>query len=142
VVHVLTYNREFVRDLTFDTMTTWRRALEHALKTTWAAPLRDRGLPHRCSVVEDESPAAGLIRVAEREGADLLVVGTRARHGLASRVRGSLSYALTHHAGCPVVVVPPAWAHPSVTPERTGSRSLVEASPRPRISWPNISSTH
>jgi nucleotide-binding universal stress UspA family protein len=108
-VHVLTYDREFVRDLTLDTMTTWRRNLESSLKSAWVAPLHDQGIPHRWTLVEDESPAAGLIRAADREQADLIVVGTRGRSTFGGRVLGSTSYSLTHHSRRPVVVVPPTW---------------------------------
>jgi nucleotide-binding universal stress UspA family protein len=112
-VHVLTYNRELLRDLTPDTMTTWRRDLERELETSWVRPLHELQVPHRCAVVEDESTAAGLIRAADREQADLIVVGARGRSTLAGRVLGSTSYSLTHHAHRPVIVVPPGWRRPA-----------------------------
>ena len=48
-------------------------------------------------------PAESL--VAEAEGADLVVVGSRGRGGLTSALLGSVSGHVVHHAGCPVVVV-------------------------------------
>jgi nucleotide-binding universal stress UspA family protein len=112
-VHVLTYDREFVHDLSPDTMTTWRRSLEHDLQTSWVAPLIDHGVAHRCAVIEDESPAAGLIHAADREQSDLIVVGARGHSSFASRVLGSTSYSLTHHARRPVIVVPATWRQPA-----------------------------
>ena len=54
-----------------------------------------------------EGPAAAtLLHLAA--GADLLVVGTRGRGGVTEMVLGSVSRQCTHHAPCPVVVVPPA----------------------------------
>ncbi|MCB0976654.1 MAG: universal stress protein [Acidimicrobiales bacterium] len=107
-VNVLTYSHEFMRDITFDTVTTWRRSLEKELKSKWVAPLVERGIPYRCLVVEQDSPALGLVKAADKEGADLIVVGTRGSSRLGGRMLGSTSYSLAHHAHCPVTVVPPA----------------------------------
>lgn len=111
-VHVLTYSHEFVRDLSIETMTNWRRELTHELSTRWVAPLIEHGVPHRCAVVEDESPAAGLIHAADREQSDLIVVGARGHSSFAGRVLGSTSYSLTHRARRPVIVVPATWRQP------------------------------
>jgi nucleotide-binding universal stress UspA family protein len=111
-VHVLTYNRELLRDLTPDTMTTWRRDLEAQLNTSWVRPLVDHHVAHRCLLIEDESPASGLLRAADREQADLTIVGARGRSSFAGRLLGSTSYSLTHRARRPVIVVPPSWQQP------------------------------
>lgn len=53
------------------------------------------------------SPAKVLLDAAE--DASLLVVGSRGLGGFAGLLLGSVSQKLTHHAGCPVVIVrPPA----------------------------------
>jgi nucleotide-binding universal stress UspA family protein len=106
-VHVLTYNQELVRDVSLDTMRTWRRELERELRSRWAQPLTDHGIDKRCLVVEADSVAQGLLDVADREGASLLVVGATGHGGVASRVLGGVTYRVTHRARQPVVVVPP-----------------------------------
>ena len=52
-------------------------------------------------------PAAHLIQLAEREGADLLVVGTHQRKGFERLRRGSVSAGVLHQATMPVLLVPP-----------------------------------
>jgi nucleotide-binding universal stress UspA family protein len=49
-------------------------------------------------------PAEELLRAAA--GADMVVVGSRGAGGFARLLLGSVSTQLTHHAHCPVVVIP------------------------------------
>jgi nucleotide-binding universal stress UspA family protein len=106
--HILTYDREFGRDLTLDTMRPWRRELEHDLRTKWTEPLRVANVRHYCVLFEAESCAIGLRELAKRDGADLMVVGANGHHP--SRVLGRLGDRLVHHARLPVVVIPSSWS--------------------------------
>ena len=108
-VHVLTYEYEFERDLSLDTMRTWRRELERDLRNAWTEPLRAVPVRSGCMLVEASSPTDGLLEVARRERTDLIVVGARGHGVIAGRVMGRISYRLAHHAAQPVVVVPPQW---------------------------------
>lgn len=108
-VHVLTYSRELLRDVTPDTMRRWRRDLGDDLRARWCEPLVVADVEHRSVVVEGDSPAVGLLDTADEENADLLVVGANGHGGFADRVLGSVSYRVTHRARQPVVVVPPDW---------------------------------
>lgn len=83
-----------------------RKELMTVLDDEWAAPLRKAEIPHR-SVVEAGSPSDVIMRVADREKADLIVVGSRGRGGFAGLLLGSVSQQVAHYARQPVVVVPP-----------------------------------
>ncbi len=81
-----------------------RHRAERDLAGPWSEPARAAGLAPRCHVVEDD-PSNGLLRVAEQQGATLVVVGS---HGAGGRHRpfvGSLTRNILHHATIPVVVV-------------------------------------
>ena len=59
----------------------------------------------------DGFPADELLRAAE--DAEMIVVGSRGNGGFARLLLGSVSTQLTHHAKCPVVVIPADNGHQS-----------------------------
>lgn len=61
----------------------------------------ERGIECR-SAVEAGDPGEVLVSLAERHGADLLVVGSK---GMERRVLGSIPNTVTHKASCSVLVV-------------------------------------
>lgn len=52
-------------------------------------------------------PADEIVARAEREHADLIVMGTRGQSGIARAVLGSVADAVMRRAPCPVLLVPP-----------------------------------
>src|SRR5262249_62431110 len=79
--------------------------LRHHFEEHWCRPLRDAGVPYR-SYVAEESATHALVRLAEREHADLIVLGAHGHGGFADRLLGSTSYSVSHAAPCPVVIIP------------------------------------
>lgn len=57
--------------------------------------------------VQLDAPAFAVTRLATEIEADLIVVGTHGRHGMARWLLGSVAEAVVRQATCPVLVVPP-----------------------------------
>ena len=50
------------------------------------------------------SPAQGVVQLAERDEADVVVVGTRGNGGFRKLVLGSVANSVLHYADCSVLV--------------------------------------
>jgi nucleotide-binding universal stress UspA family protein len=82
----------------------WQEDMERVLEEQWCAPLRTTGVAYRSFSVEG-GPAA-LLGVANREQAELVVVGRSGRSGLSELLLGSFSHHVVHHSSVPIVVIP------------------------------------
>ena len=60
--------------------------------------------PHRF-LQERGHPVEAILRVAEREKAGLIVLGSRGLQGVEALMLGSVSSGILHHATCPVLIV-------------------------------------
>jgi nucleotide-binding universal stress UspA family protein len=82
-----------------------RDEIRERFEAEWCAPLDGPDL--RCRrVVRDGSPVTALLAVADDEGADLIVVGSRGLGGYPEQLLGSTSTQVAQHAHCPVTIVP------------------------------------
>lgn len=61
------------------------------------------------AVVHADEPAEEILRAAREERIDLLVMGTHGHSGLSRALIGSVSSTVARRAGCPVLLVPPAF---------------------------------
>lgn len=89
-----------------------QRETTQRLATEWSGPLHGVGVQHR-PVLFTGSPDA-LLEVAEREDADLIVVGPRGHGGFAGLHIGSLAHHLAHHTRRPLAIVPAPGAQANI----------------------------
>lgn len=64
-----------------------------------------KGVAEPKSIVLDTEPARGIVNTAKREGADLVVLGSRGLSGLEGVLAGSISYKVLHSAPVSALVV-------------------------------------
>lgn len=77
-----------------------------------AARARKAGLTCTTSLLEGP-PHIEIVRHARDTNADLIVVGTHGRTGIAHAVLGSVAERVVHRSACPVLVVPALRSAPS-----------------------------
>ncbi|MEA2179108.1 MAG: hypothetical protein QOG77_2405, partial [Solirubrobacteraceae bacterium] len=82
--------------------------------------LADRGIAARGHVVGDTSPARALHHIAEREQADLIVVGSTHRGRVGRVLVGDVATGTLHGSPCPVAVAPSGFIGRSGTLQRIG----------------------
>ena len=70
-------------------------------------------VPYEHHLVTGE-PANGIIRLAEAEGVDLIVLGTHGRTGISRLLMGSVAEIIVRRASCPVLVVKQPRRHSGV----------------------------
>lgn len=85
--------------------------LEDAAKSTGKGVLAkglqlatEMGLSAQGELIEASSVVEAIVNYAERQSADLIVVGTRGITGFKQLIVGSVSSGLVSHAKCPVLV--------------------------------------
>ncbi len=80
--------------------------------------------PHVRTLIREGSPRAAILDVAEAEGADLIVMGTHGRTGLARVLFGSVAEHVVRMSPIPVFTVRGAESRPA-TPRRRGRRTAA-----------------
>ena len=102
-------------DTTFSGPAPTEKELEEAEQQfrTLSPALAEQRCEHR--TVQGD-PAPSIIRTAEEENADLIVVGTHGRTGLARLLMGSVAEEVVRKATCDVLVVRPAVGDPEPNP--------------------------
>lgn len=91
----------------------WHRHGDSQLKEWMAAELGQ--LPRVERVLKEGTPYVEIVRYAKEQNADLIVLGTHGRSGLAHALLGSVAERVVRKAPCPVLTVRPA-GHQFVMP--------------------------
>lgn len=85
-----------------------RAETQQTFASEWCAPLRKSGVHFRAVIEEGTPTGLALTEFALREGADMIIVGSRGLNGVAEILLGSVSHQVAHHSPIPVVIVPAA----------------------------------
>jgi nucleotide-binding universal stress UspA family protein len=83
----------------------WRARIASDFQNKWCRPLKTAAVRYR-AIMEDGRPASVILQVAEREKADLVVVGRRGHGEVAELLLGSVSHEIALHSKLPVALVP------------------------------------
>jgi len=105
LVHVL---EPIITDSAFDSLPALPADFEEAMLNNARSRLTQLGekysIPEARLFLELGDTRREIIRIAEEQGADLIVVGSHGRHGVALLL-GSTANAVLHHAHCDVLAV-------------------------------------
>ena len=104
VLHVVDYTRPIDDDYIIPPDDVVETALLASAKEKLEDTLRHLGAAHVQALVASGRPKQEILRVAEREKADLIVIGAHGHHGLAGLL-GSTTDRVLHRASCHVLTV-------------------------------------
>jgi nucleotide-binding universal stress UspA family protein len=82
----------------------WRTEIKREFEGKWCRELEESGLAYQ-AILADGRAADVVTEVANRSGADLVVVGRRGRGSVAELLLGSVSHELSHRCRRPVVLI-------------------------------------
>ena len=83
----------------------WRARIAADFQNKWLRPLKTAGVKYR-GIIEDGRPASVILEVAEREKAELIVVGRRGHGEVVELLLGSVSHEVVLHSKRPVLLIP------------------------------------
>ena len=83
----------------------WRARIAADFQNKWCKPLKTAEVKYR-AIIEDGRPASVILNVADREKAELIVVGRRGHGEVAELLLGSVSHEVVLHSRRPVLLIP------------------------------------
>jgi nucleotide-binding universal stress UspA family protein len=98
----------------------WDEMLRSETERMLEAARLEAGIEAEIEAVADTSPARALHRLAERDAADLIVVGSSHRGALGRVLAGDVARAVLYDAPCAVAVAPRRYRNRAAPPQRIG----------------------
>ena len=97
-----------ISDLAYEPMISFDMEIKQAMLEAGKKQLAKIGenlnVPAERQWLEFGSPAHDIVRIAEEQQADLIIIGSHGRHGI-RRLLGSTANGVLHHASCDVLAV-------------------------------------
>ncbi len=91
-------------DIDPGTVSAYMEEVEDSVARRTGKPLEAAGVTYQV-LTEVGHPAEAIVRIAEDDGYDLIVMGSRGMTAIKSFLLGSVSDRVSHHAHCPVLIV-------------------------------------
>jgi len=77
------------------------------LEADYTQRLIEKRVKYKSKVMYEGKPGESIIKIAEEEGAKMIIMGTRGLGSIRRTILGSVSDYVVHHACCPVIICPP-----------------------------------
>lgn len=105
IVHAIEYPPSYGDAYEVPTVGDWQDELEDSAKDRLKKLSDEIGVSDENRFLRIGQPKYQILEVADEIQADLIVVGSHARHGLGLLLLGSTANAIIHHAKCDVLAV-------------------------------------
>lgn len=105
IVHAIEYPPSYGDAYEVPTVADWQEELEESAKDRLEKLCGEIGVSNDQRFLRIGQPKYQILEVADEIQADLIVVGSHARHGLGLLLLGSTANAIIHHAKCDVLAV-------------------------------------
>ncbi|MEC7839891.1 MAG: universal stress protein [Chlamydiota bacterium] len=105
IIHSVEYPSNYGESYEVPAFVEWQQELENSAKERMIKISKDLSIAKEDQHLRIGQAKYQILEVAEEVGADLIVVGSHARHGLGLLFLGSTANAVLHHAKCDVLAV-------------------------------------
>ena len=105
IIHSIEYPPSYGDAYEVPTVADWQEELEVSAKERLEKLSEEISIPKDQRFLRIGQPKYQVLEVADEIGADLIIVGSHARHGLGLLLLGSTANAIIHHAKCDVLAV-------------------------------------